>query len=149
VDKTKQRGEIHVFKLPAASAAVLLLALGATACKKAEAPADSAEGTAAAPAAAAPAAPAATAAAGEGDTKYQCTNGVVPVSYKAGTATVTLKDKVLELKVDPANAERFVGTGVEWWTNGRGQGATANLYSQTPEGTAGDVLEGCVENPQA
>lgn len=138
-------------KVTASAAVLLLLAVGATACKKAEAPAGAGDGAAATPAAAAPAdaASAAMASTGDGDTKYQCTNGVVPVSYKSGTAQVKLKDKVIELKVDPTNAERFIGTGVEWWTNGRGQGATANLYSQTPEGTAGDVLEGCVENPQA
>jgi membrane-bound inhibitor of C-type lysozyme len=135
----------------ASAAVVLLLAVGATACKKAEAPAESSPDAAATPAAAATAAapaPAATETV-SADTKYQCSSGVVPVSYKSGAVTVTLKDKVLELKADPANADRYVGTGVEWWTNGRGQGATANLYAQTPEGTAGDVLEGCVENPQA
>lgn len=142
-------------KFPAASAAVLLLlALGATACKKAEAPADTGDGAAATPAATAPAAtpaPGATAAAGsgDGDTKYQCSSGIVPVTYKAGTATLKLKDKVIELKADAANADRFIGTGVEWWVNGRGQGGTANLYALTPEGEPGDVLEGCVENPQA
>ena len=145
-------------QFPAASAAVLLLlALGATACKKADAPADNGESAAAAPAAAepaaaAPAAPAATAAAaptGDGDTKYQCSTGLFPVSYKAGTVTLKLKDKTLELKVDPANPDRFIGTGVEWWTNGRGAGATANLYALTPDGEPGEVLEGCTENPNA
>jgi hypothetical protein len=140
-------------KFPAASAAVLLLlALGTTACKKSDAPAGTGDG-AATPAASGPAAPgpAATAAAGtgDGDTKYQCSSGIVPVNYKSGTATLKLKDKVIELKADAANADRFIGTGVEWWVNGRGQGGTANLYALTPEGEPGDVLEGCVENPQA
>lgn len=144
-------------KFPVAAAAVLLLALGTSACKKSEAPADTGQSAAAAPtegtpAATAPAAGATTAAAapsGDGDTKYQCSTGLYPVSYKAGTATLKLKDKVLELKADPANADRFIGTGVEWWVNGRGQGGTANLYALTPEGEPGEVLEGCVENPQA
>ena len=146
-------------KLPASAAVLLLIALGATACKKADAPADSGEGAApapataatAAPAAAAPAAPAPTADAGAGDaeTKYQCSTQVVPASYKPDSVTLKLKDKVLELKVDAANSSRYIGTDVEWWTNGRGPGATANLYARTPEGEAGAVLEGCTEKPKA
>lgn len=136
-------------KYPATAAAILLLALGATACKKAEPPAESSADAAATPAVTTPAAAPAVADAGNGDTKYQCSSGIVPVSYKAGGVTVKLKDKVIELKADPANADRFIGAGVEWWVNGRGQGGTANLYALTPEGEPGDVLEGCVENPQA
>lgn len=133
------------------AAALLVLALGVSACKKADAPSDGGDSAAAAPAAASTPAASATAAAtsGDGDTKYQCSSGVVPVSYKGGMATLKVKDKVIELKVHPENADRFVGTDVEWWVNGRGQGAPANLYALTPEGEVGDVLEGCVENPQA
>lgn len=133
------------------AAALLVLALGATACKKADAPSDGGDSAAAAPTAAPAPAATATAAAtpGDGDTKYQCSTGLYPVTYKAGTATLKLKDKTIELKADPENADRFIGTGVEWWVNGRGQGGTANLYALTPEGEPGDVLEGCVENPQA
>jgi membrane-bound inhibitor of C-type lysozyme len=134
---------------------LLLLALSATACKKSEAPAESGADAAATPAAATPAAATSAAApgfvdAGTPETKYRCSTGIVPVSYKAdGTVTIKHNDKVLELKADAANADRYTGSNLEWWVNGRGQGATANLYTQTPEGTAGDLLEGCVENPQA
>lgn len=137
-------------KFPASAAVLLLLALSATACKKGEAPAESGADAAATPAAAAPAAKPEVVDAGTPETKYRCSTGIVPVTYKAdGTVTIKHNDKVLELKADAANADRYTGSNLEWWVNGRGQGATANLYTQTPEGTAGDLLEGCVENPQA
>ncbi|MGH8518845.1 MAG: hypothetical protein ACREUE_15445 [Panacagrimonas sp.] len=137
-------------RFPASAAVLLLLALGATACKKGDAPAESSAESAATPAAATPTAAPGVVDAGTPDTKYRCSTGIVPVSYKAdGTVTIKHNDKLIELKADASNADRFTGNSYEWWINGRGQGATANLYTQTPEGTAGDLLEGCVENPQA
>ena len=127
------------------SAAVLfVLALGLAACK----PKDESAGNASneTPAAAAPAAPAG----GADEVRYLCSSGlIIPVTYKPGFVTLTYKDKAQEMKVDTANADRYIGEGMEWWINGRGQGSNGNLFAQGEDGTAGDLIEGCVENPRS
>lgn len=37
----------------------------------------------------------------------------------------------------------------EWWVKGSGQGAEASLFGRNADGSTGDMLEGCVENPGA
>ena len=133
--------------------AVLVLA-GCVACSKKDG-SESTDSAGAAPAAApSPAAPAAAPAAspagadGQANTKYLCSSNIVlAVSYAANVAKFTYKDKPLELKAEAAEPTRYIGGGYEWWVNGRGQGANGNLYTQAPDGTAGDFIEGCIENP--
>ena len=128
-----------------------LLAVGLVACSKKEEPTtstDSAAASTSAPAAAA----APTSGGGSPDapanTKYLCSSNIVlAVSYEPGVAKFTYKDKPLEFKAEAAEPTRYIGGGYEWWVNGRGQGANGNLYTQAPDGTAGEFIEGCIENP--
>lgn len=133
-----------------------LLAVGLVACSKKEESTTAAEpGAAPAPAAAsaepAPAAPAASGGSADApaNTKYLCSSNIIlAVSYEqAGAAKFTYKDKPLELKAEAAEPTRYIGAGYEWWVNGRGQGANGNLYTQAPDGTTGEFIEGCIENP--
>ncbi len=131
-----------------------LLAMGLVACSKKEESTttpDSAVGSAPTSAAAATAAPATGSGsdAGQANTKYLCSSNIVlAVSYEQpGVAKFTYKDKPLVLKAEAAEPSRYIGAGYEWWVNGRGQGANGNLYIQAPDGTAGDFIEGCIENP--
>lgn len=125
-----------------------LLVVSCVACsKKDDAPADSAGG------AAPPAAATTTtgSAAEPNDTKYKCSSNIIlPVSYKdGGVAVLTYKDKTFEMRAQADEPARFIGNGMEWWVNGRGQGGNGNLYTQNADGTAGEFIEGCVENPNS
>lgn len=128
------------------SVSALLLLLSCVACSRQSEPTDAQE-SAAAPAATAGTTGSSSAA---DQTKYLCSsNLVIPATYTEGSVTLKVKDETLELSADPENASRYTGQGVEWWVNGRGQGGNGNLYSQGPDGTAGDLVQGCVENPES
>ncbi|TDU32824.1 membrane-bound lysozyme inhibitor of c-type lysozyme MliC [Panacagrimonas perspica] len=128
-----------------------LFAVGLVACSKKEestAATDSAAASTSAPAAAAPAASGGGSADAPANTKYLCSSNIVlAVSYKPGVAKFTYKDKPLEFKAEAAEPTRYITAGYEWWVNGRGQGANGNLYTQAADGTTGEFIEGCIENP--
>lgn len=132
-----------------------LLIVGCIACSKKDDAVANPDGSApAAPAAATtPAAPAAAtgSTAEPSDTKYKCSSNIIlPVSYKdGGLAVLTYKDKTIEMRAPAGEPTRFIGDGKEWWVNGRGQGGNGNLYTQNADGTAGEFIEGCVENPDS
>jgi membrane-bound inhibitor of C-type lysozyme len=127
-----------------------LLAVGLVACSKKEestTSTDSAATSTPAPASSAPAAPAGSPE-GQANTKYLCSSNIVlAVSYEPGVAKFTYKDKPLEFKAEAAEPTRYITAGYEWWVNGRGQGANGNLYTQAADGTTGEFIEGCIENP--
>lgn len=128
-----------------------LLAVGLVACSKKEestTSTDSAAATTSAPATATPAASAGGSDEGQANTKYLCSSNIVlAVSYEPGVAKFTYKDKPLEFKAEAAEPTRYITAGYEWWVNGRGQGANGNLYTQAADGTTGEFIEGCIENP--
>ena len=131
------------------SVSALLLLLSCVACSRQSEPTDAQESAAAPVAAAGTAATTGSSSAAD-QTKYLCSsNLVIPATYTEGSVTLKVKDETLELSADPENASRYTGQGVEWWVNGRGQGGNGNLYSQGPDGTAGDLVQGCVENPES
>lgn len=111
------------------------IAFMSAACSRSEAPV------------AAPSQPAASAGAAQ---IFRCASGTqIDVTRSSpDSISVLYKGKTLAMRAEAADSGRYVGENMEWWADGSGEGTLGSLYARNANGTTGDVVEGCVENPR-
>ncbi len=77
---------------------------------------------------------------------YRCESGLsMRVIYPtAETAVVEYEGRLLPMEIAiSASGARYVGEGLEWWTKGSGEGATAMLLRHRQDGRSGEVIRQC------
>jgi membrane-bound inhibitor of C-type lysozyme len=83
---------------------------------------------------------------------YQCESGqTIDATYHSyTTAVVRYEGRACEMVVAiSGSGARYVGGGLEWWTKGMGPGSSGTLFRHEGDGTAGEIIERCVQATSA